>query len=266
MYLIIHAGKRLCALLIATLLMIAAVAHAAEPTLELDVSRPALHLGRDTLLANPAVRTITLYDDPAYHRGRQYRALPLSGIDNRKSLAQIGQRAIIMAIDGLCVRQHSGRQFALAGPGQAWLAIEPADADPWPALKPNVAGSPSAGSFYLVWLTPGKTGISPEQWPYQIAKIAMARRRSKSATRKYCPKPCGTNSSEQRGLRVYAANCATCHQIDGAGDAAIGPDLNLPFSPTEYFQERYFRKIDPQIRRQCAIGVRGSCRDFPPRY
>jgi mono/diheme cytochrome c family protein len=27
-----------------------------------------------------------------------------------------------------------------------------------------------------------------------------------------------------------------CHPVNGAGTARIGPDLNLPLNPTEYFQ------------------------------
>jgi mono/diheme cytochrome c family protein len=42
---------------------------------------------------------------------------------------------------------------------------------------------------------------------------------------------------------VFAANCAACHRINGGGDAAVGPDLNKPFSPTEYFLEPFLRKL-----------------------
>jgi mono/diheme cytochrome c family protein len=125
-----------------------------------------------------------------------------------------------------------------AGGSQAWLAIEPADAK-WPALKP---GGSSAGPFYLVWLAPEKSAISPEQWPYRIARIGAAT----SLQRLYpqiVPPQASANSPELRGLQVFVANCAVCHRINGGGDASVGPDLNVPFNPTEYFQEPFLRKL-----------------------
>ena len=39
--------------------------------------------------------------------------------------------------------------------------------------------------------------------------------------------------------------CLVCHQLNGAGSANVGPDLNRPENPTEYFQgealHRYIR-------------------------
>jgi len=42
---------------------------------------------------------------------------------------------------------------------------------------------------------------------------------------------------------VYMVDCASCHPINGGGDAAVGPDLNKPHNPTEYFQEAFLRKL-----------------------
>jgi mono/diheme cytochrome c family protein len=55
--------------------------------------------------------------------------------------------------------------------------------------------------------------------------------------------PEGGNAQALRGLQVYVANCAVCHQLNGGGDASIGPDLNRPYSPVEYFHEKYLRKL-----------------------
>jgi mono/diheme cytochrome c family protein len=182
-------------------------------------------------LANQAVRTIDVPADVAYHQTTRYRALPVAALI--PDLAKIGS-VQFTANDGFVANIPGA---LLAGPGQAWLAIEPADS-PWPALKP---GGQSAGPFYLVWLSPEKGGISQEQWPYQIAKIAAA---APLETRYPQLLPdAGANNAARRGMQVYAANCATCHQINGGGDAAIGPDLNRPYSPTEYFQEAYFRML-----------------------
>jgi mono/diheme cytochrome c family protein len=236
----ISTAKHLHTLLLAALFSVAAFALAAEPTLELGIGQPLQNLSRNELLANAAVRTIDVPADAAYRRSMHYRALPLTALIGH--LAQTGS-VQFTASDGF-VANIPGP--LLAGAGQAWLAIEPADAG-WPALKP---GGASAGPFYLVWLTPEKAGISPEQWPYQIAKIAAAAPLESRYPQILPHSSAATDNREQRGLHVYTANCATCHQINGAGDAAIGPDLNLPLSPTEYFQETYLRKL---IRNPAAV-------------
>ncbi len=143
-----------------------------------------------------------------------------------------------MALDGFVANIPGS---VLAGQGHAYIAIEPADI-PWPALKSG--STASAGPYYLVWLTPEKAAISNEQWPYQIAKIAVT-----APLQQRFPQllPMSAKSlvskSELRGLQVYISNCSVCHQLNGAGDASIGPDLNRPHSPAEYFQEAYLRRL-----------------------
>ncbi|KAB0769181.1 cytochrome c, partial [Pseudomonas aeruginosa] len=41
-----------------------------------------------------------------------------------------------------------------------------------------------------------------------------------------------------------------CHRLNGAGDAQFGPDLNLPYNPTEYFQPQFLARYirDPQAK------------------
>jgi mono/diheme cytochrome c family protein len=193
------------------------------------------HFKRSELLGNAATREISLVRDAAYNKPMKVQAIPVAAL--MPQVAQIASLQVV-ALDGF-VANISGS--VLAGSGQAYIAIEPADM-PWPALKPGSAAS--AGPFYLVWLTPEKAEISNEQWPYQIAKIAAV-----APLQQRFPQllPKASNklkfSSELRGLQVYISNCSVCHQLNGAGDASIGPDLNRPYSPTEYFQEVYLRKL-----------------------
>lgn len=226
--------RALCArALMAGATLIACVsAQAADAMLDLSFGKQTQHLSRTELLAHPAVRTVDIPADIAYKKPMRFRALPLSALSDK--LAQMDSVQFV-ATDGFVANIPGS---LLAGPSQAWLAIEPADA-PWPALKP---GGPSAGTFYLVWLAPEKSGITPEQWPYQIGKIAE----SLPLTARFpqlMPKGVSADSAAIRGLGVYTENCAVCHQINGGGDAKLGPDLNTPFSPTEYFHEAYLRKL-----------------------
>jgi mono/diheme cytochrome c family protein len=209
----------------------AAVANAAEPTLEIAVGNQVRRLTRTELLKHPAQRSIEVPADVAYRRTMRYQALPLAALIPQIAALETAQ---FTAMDGF-VANIPGP--LLTGASQPWLAVEPADAQ-WPALKP---GGASAGPFYLVWLAPEKSGISPEQWPYQIGKIAQAA----SLEKRYpqiLPKA-AADSAAQRGLQVFTANCSACHRINGAGDAALGPDLNKPFSPVEYFREPFLRQL-----------------------
>jgi len=213
-------------------------AVAAEPVLDIAIGGQPRHLSRSELLKNPALRTIEVPFDVAYQRKMRYRALPLAAL--------IGPAAGIESVqfiagDGF-VANIPGK--LLAGAAQPWLAIEPANGR-WPALKP---GGPSAGPFYLVWLAPEKSDISPEQWPYQIAKIAQAGPLERRYPQIVPAAP--ADSAAQRGLQVFVANCAACHRINGGGDAAIGPDLNRPFSPTNYLQPVFLRRL---IREPAAV-------------
>jgi mono/diheme cytochrome c family protein len=40
----------------------------------------------------------------------------------------------------------------------------------------------------------------------------------------------------------------SCHTLNGAGDSTIGPDLNIPYNPTEYMRPEALRRLirDPQ--------------------
>ncbi len=216
--------------------MLPLAVRAAEPALELDIGNGVQRFARSALLQRPEVRSVNVADDVAYHKAMHYRALPLAALLGKGPLTGEVQ---FTATDGFVANIPAK---LLEGAGQPWLAIERAD-QPWPALKAGGGpGTSSAGPFYLIWLAPQKGGVSQEQWPYQIARIAS----SQPLVARYpqiAPKNVAAGSPEERGLKVYSANCASCHPINGAGDAAVGPDLNLPANPTEYFQEAYLRRL-----------------------
>ena len=143
----------------------------------------------------------------------------------------------------MCIRDRLERQGA-----QAWLAVED-PSRPWPALA---ADKPSAGPFYLVWTDPAAGHISPEQWPFQVARI----QRLEPVAQRFPallpdPQLAATDPINQ-GFALFQKNCLACHRLNGTGDSQFGPDLNIPYSPTEYFSgdflKRYIR--DPQSMRR----------------
>jgi mono/diheme cytochrome c family protein len=206
--------------------------RAAERALELHVGDQNQVLPRSELLQNPAVRTIVIPDDVAYKRTMTYRALPLKAIVHQLEQVQALQ---FKAEDGFAATLPAA---LFSGASQAWLAIEPADA-PWPELKP---GGRSAGAFYLVWLSPERSGVDPEQWPYRIASISETQAPPDAYPEILPDASIPKDSAEYRGLQVYNTHCASCHRMNGGGEASVGPDLNLPFNPTEYFQPGFLRR------------------------
>jgi mono/diheme cytochrome c family protein len=218
-------------LLCVTLLSGITVQAADEPVLQLQLSNQKQKLARSNLLRHPATRTITIPDDPVYKRTMTYMAVPLSAIlrdiRNFHSLQ-------FKAADGFAADIPVNLLLSASEP---WIAIEPAG-KPWPEVKP---GGPGAGAFYLVWLTPEKSGITPEQWPFQLVSISDV----EPLQQRYpqIVPDAAADSPAYRGMRVFAMQCAVCHRLNGGGDGTIGPDLNKPFNPTEYFHEDFLRKL-----------------------
>lgn len=205
-------------------------ALAKEAFLSLTFDNHTVRLSRTELLASPDLRVIDIPASADYPQSMRYEAIPLAHLIAKPASESLQFKAS----DGFVANIPSG---LLYGPSQPWLAIE-SPRKPWPPLSRDHL---SAGPFYLVWLTPEKAGISPEQWPYRIVSIAEA-----PALEKRFPTllpNTSANSPARRGLRVYLANCSACHTLNGAGDAAVGPDLNDPHNPTEYFQAPFLRKL-----------------------
>jgi mono/diheme cytochrome c family protein len=223
------------------------LASASEPVLTIDVGGTTRRFTREQLLRNPSIAEIDVARDSAYRRAMHYRALSLerllAGIDLPRD-----QILEAVATDGF-VGMLPVDLVLHAPPGgaHAYLAIEPAEA-PWPPLPGKEV---SAGPFYVVWLRPEASGVRSEQWPYQVEAI-----RSVDSPAKRWP-ALGVDSTlragdpVRAGQTLFVAQCLVCHKLNGAGSADVGPDLNRPESPTEYFQtsalKRYIR--DPSSLR-----------------
>jgi mono/diheme cytochrome c family protein len=223
-------------------LCLAYTAHAAE--LVVNVGHGMTRYQTAQLLKRADVRTVVVTEDVTFHRTMHYRAVPLAALlegvnvdDYLQFVANDGFTAEIPA--ALILKRHGS---------EAWLAIEdPARA--WPVLG---KADGDAGPFYIVWTHPQAAGISPEQWPYQLATI---RKLGNMATRfpAILPDPAlPPDSKVRRGFAVFTHTCFACHTMNGEGDARVGPDLNLPLNPTEYLRTDLLRAFirNPQSLRR----------------
>lgn len=224
------------------LLVCAGLAQAA--TLTIDTGTGPRRLTTEQLLARADARDIRIVNDVSYHANTRYRAVPLKALLQG---APVGSHLQFVALDGFAAEIPAS--LVLDGHGaEAWLAIEAAD-KPWPKLG---EGKPSAGPFYLVWLHPEAGHVGPEQWPYQVAAIRVL---ADPASRFPAMQPAAAlskNDPARRGFAVFQRNCITCHTLNGQGDAKLGPDLNIPHSPTEYLREDMLRTLvrNPQNMRR----------------
>ena len=230
--------RRLCLLA----LVVALPLHAAD--LIVDLGHGTKTYTTAQLLARSDARDITIPNDVAFKRAMRYRAVPLKTLlegvspdDTLQFIASDGFAAQIPA--ALIVRAHGS---------EAWLAVED-PAHPWPTLA-EIKGD--AGPFYVVWTNPEAMKIGQEQWPFQLASI---HRQAPAAERFPAILPDAAikaGSPIQRGFAVFQRTCFACHTLNGQGDAKLGPDLNIPHSPTEYLREDLFRGYvrDPQSLRR----------------
>lgn len=212
--------------------------------LTLDLGDATRQWQSEALLAHPQAQDIGIAHDVTYKRPMHYRAVPLAVLLEGVSASEHLQA---VALDGFAAEMPAG-PLLQPGAARAWLAVED-PARPWPALG---KGKPSAGPFYLVWTDPQASGIRSEQWPFQIVAI----RRLAAVAERFpalLPAPgLAKDDPVREGFALFQQNCLACHRLNGAGDAQLGPDLNVPHNPTEYFQPGYLRSFirDPQSLRQ----------------
>lgn len=217
------------------------LARAAE--LRVDTGQGIFVYPTEKLLNRADLRTVTVPGDVAFHRTMHYRAVPLAAL--LKGISA-GDHLQFTAHDGF-VAEIPAALILQANGSEAWLAIDE-PAHPWPALD---GGHGSAGPFYVVWTQPQAGHISPEQWPYQLAAIRVM---VEAATRYPAIRPANSlpvDSPVRRGFAVFQRTCFACHTLNGEGAATLGPDLNLPHSPTEYLRADLLRSFirNPQSLR-----------------
>jgi mono/diheme cytochrome c family protein len=215
-------------------------------TLLIDTGKPAT-LTTEALLAMPGTATIEVPDDVTFHRTMTYRAVPLRSLPGVRTLPADAELQIT-ATDGFVTNLPAALVRGDSGHGATpWLAVEPQD-KPWPRTSKGT----DVGPFYLVWINPGASGVMSEQWPYQINAIRVVASRAAKWPQLAVDESVPANSPIRRGQTLFATQCMVCHRMNGAGDASVGPDLNLPRNPTEYFQAWALRAYirDPKSIRE----------------
>ena len=93
-------------------------------------------------------------------------------------------------------------------------------------------------------MNPEYSAISPEEWPFLLSGFEVVK-----SIEELFPKivpievPAKEKEAILNGFKVYTKNCLACHRLNAEGTGTVGPDLNLPMSPTEYFKDRALKKL-----------------------
>jgi len=224
-----------------------------------DMGKPAT-LTTEALLAMPDAATIRVPDDVTFHHTMTYRAVPLRSLPGVRVLPADAELQIT-ATDGFVTNLPAALVRDDSGHGATpWLAIEPHDKS-WPRTSKGT----DIGPFYLVWTNPGASGVMSEQWPYQINAIRVVASRAAKWPQLAVDNNVPANSPVRRGQAPLATEVMVCPWLSGPGHASVGPDLNLPRNPTEYFQAWALRAYirDPKsIREWSGMKMPGFDKDI----
>ncbi len=202
---------------------------------------------REALLNDRRLTDVTVDDDNLKQR-LTFKAIPLAAL-LRGMPVTADASATTAASDGYI--SHLPMRLLLAdsvdGP-RAWLAVENPDS-PWPTLKGQ-----DIGPFRLIWTVPAGRAtsvINESLWTYSIVRIDITALPAErfAAIRPAASLPAG--GTVARGFATFQRVCFSCHSLNRVGDAHLGPDLNVPYSPVEYLGDDKLARLirDPQSLR-----------------
>lgn len=227
------------ALVLLCLLLLPALARADEPALTITVGSNTRSFTRAELLARPDAATIQVARDVAYRRPMTYRAVPVAAL---LAGLTVPHDSVIeaVALNGFVAQLPPDLLLNIdERTAVAWLAIELAE-QPWPPF-PNK--DDSAAPFYIVWTGAEVSRIRSEQWPYQLAKLVSEPSPLSRWPALAVDSALPPSDPVRAGQALFLVQCLTCHKLNGAGAADVGPDLNRPQNPTEYFTAQGLRDL-----------------------
>jgi mono/diheme cytochrome c family protein len=189
-------------------------------------------LEKDGLAAQCGLREVEVRD-PYYQAPRRFLACPLERVFElgfgAAPAAFADREFLLEALDGY-TRSAPGSQLAEGG---AWLAFADAArvARGAGGFDPIDRRQVDPGPFYLVWTGPGRDDAHRWPWPYQLARIAIARFEERFPHT--VPIGAAEGAPARRGFEIFRRECAMCHAVNGEG-GSVGPELNVPRSIVEY--------------------------------
>ena len=211
-----------------------------EASLTIQTKSEKKIFGISNLLNRSDVEILVVKNDPAYPGQEQkYKAVKVTNLFDGMAITD---DAVIQfkALDGFSAPLLKQRLLNKSAEASiAYVAIE-SPTEKWPPLKPS---KPSAGPFYLVWKNPELSQISPEEWPYMLAAFEVKDTLEAVYPKIFPNENLSKNGPITKGFNLFVKNCFACHTMNKSGSSQVGPDLNIPMNPTEYFQQSVLKKL-----------------------
>lgn len=206
-----------------------------EPALIIIHDEHETHYRLSELIKHKDVVNVSLQKDPVYPaHNLTYQAIPLTSLFRHISVAE-GAIIEFTTEDGYNTPVEGNKLLnSDKERPTAYLAIEN-PRNKWPVLKKQKR---SAGPLLLIWRHVQPGSIDSVKWPYWIRKFEV-----KGGLKQLYPAIFPKSKKYNKGFQIFHQNCFSCHTLNKQGAATLGPDLNYPHSPTEYFRDAYLRKL-----------------------
>lgn len=221
-------------------LFLTASSHADEPSFSIITPKATKTFTRSQLVALAEKEPFVTQQDPTYkHQAMTYQVVSVArlfeGLDIRlDSILQF------RCLDGFSAGLTTERLLNQDPNGAvAYVAIED-PAHKWPTI-PSSQSTTSAGPFYLVWKNPDLSKIGAEEWPFQLAAFQVKPPLKESFPHIFPDPKLAVFHPVNLGFKVFTKNCFACHTLNRNGESQIGPDLNVPYNPTEYLKPKFLR-------------------------
>jgi len=213
-----------------------------EPQLAIKSLDRSVVFRRTELLSRKDAVTLQI-DDPSYSgRKMTYTAVPVHALFEQVTVPE-SSMIQFQCLDGFSAPISKERLLNRSKVGAiAYLAIEK-EGEQWPAVNPLSNSPKTPAPFYIIWVNPKLSKIGREEWPYQLSGFEV----KSSPQITYASLVPGKEFAEghpvKRGFKIFTKNCFTCHTMNLQGEATLGPDLNIPMNPTEYFSTAALRTL-----------------------
>lgn len=220
-------------------------AFARDAVLEIRSGTTKLEFTREALLHNPKLETITVEKEVHTLKPFTFQAVPVTSLFKGITIAK-GAEIEFVAEDGFAAPIERERLLNESETkSRAYIAVED-PAHPWPSF---IEGLPSPGPFYLVWVKPELSHIVLNEWPTNLLRFEVKGRFDQTYPLII---PHTSQKSILNGFLTFRNNCFACHQVNHQGASMMGPDLNLPMNPIEYFKPAVLKKYirDPESVRK----------------
>jgi cytochrome c2 len=226
----------------------------AEATLEIVAGKKRLVITQSQLLSRTDVQTISVGESVYERRFTRFKAIPMANLLMDLSIPELAFVQCTSA-DGFSIVLEKSRLLSEDPKApKAFLAIED-PRNPWPVLAGKTT---SAGPFYLVWTNARASVVGREEWPFKVASFVILSDPRRAFPNVYPADDAVMNV--QKGFQSFLKNCFACHKMNGNGTGSIGPDLNIPMSPTEYLEAKAlaaFIRNPASVRTWPGMAMRG---------